>query len=567
VRRIQRPGRLGISPKFPVSASNRLLSAAPSIVGPSIDAPRRLVNDTIFQGRAAGRRLLQKRDVTARFECAIDVELKRSGGIEQILFLNTKKADAPPDRKKRFTPVLKLWLEIMRIRFAMMAFFVTVGISMGSTTLAQTMFKSQAQLTSCGTPSCGTPACGGSVYGMPNQGGYGYGFNESIVGSSDTSYFYESGVSPQYLGSQYSGAGQYVQGGQCIQPGISSEGYVVGGASMVGGVTMTSMPNTHDGYSTISGGPVMMSADCAPNVGVGGGSGYASNFANVAPGFYGGFEFLWLRPTFGQDVALIIDPPVGNTLVPFDYDNSLSPRAWLGWQTCRGTGVRGSYFRFSDEPDGVMVTAVVGATPVFVNVFGAGSNLTRSANANVGETLSVDHDLTLQAYDIEATQQVCWGTTQAMFGLGVRIADMDQLLRGEVHDGANVMQQAVRNQLEFQGAGPTASLWMTRSIACSRFSFYSNLRGAFLIGETDQRIYEMRNAGGIELEDRAVHREIITNAECSVGLQFGQSLTPRCGAFMRVGYEAQVWLDAGGPVNSDSTIGLDGVAFALGMSL
>ena len=100
MRRIQRPGRLGISPKFPVSASNRLFNAAPSIVGPSIDAQRRLVNDSISQGRAAGRRFLQKRDVTARFECAIDVELKRSGGIEQILFLNTKKADAPPDRKK-----------------------------------------------------------------------------------------------------------------------------------------------------------------------------------------------------------------------------------------------------------------------------------------------------------------------------------------------------------------------------------------------------------------------------------------------------------------------------------
>ncbi len=457
-----------------------------------------------------------------------------------------------PIVKNGSSQFLKLWLEIMSIRFAMMAFLATIAIAMGPDTVAQSMFKPQAQLASCGTPACGAAGCGGAVYGMPNNSGYGYA--ESIIGSSDTSYLYESGVAPQYLGSQYSGTGQYIQGGQNIQPGISSGGYVVGGA------TMTSMPNTYDGFSTIGGGPVMMSGDCAP-------SGGAGNFSGVAPGFYGGFEFLWLRPTFGQDVALIIDPPVGNTLVPFDYDNSLSPRAWLGWQTCRGTGVRGSYFRFSDEPDGVMVTAVVGATPVFVNVFGAGSNLTRSANANVGETLSVHHELTLQAYDIEATQQVCWGTTQAMFGMGVRIADMDQLLLGEVHDGTNVMQQAVRNQLEFQGAGPTASLWMTRAIACSRFSFYSNLRGAFLIGETDQRIYEMRNAGMIELEDRAIHREIITNAECSVGLQFGQSLTPRCGAFLRVGYEAQIWLDAGGPVNSDSTIGLDGVAFALGLSM
>lgn len=229
--------------------------------------------------------------------------------------------------------------------------------------------------------------------------------------------------------------------------------------------------------------------------------------------------------------------------------------------------MRFSYFGFDADAGPVSVTAVAGRTPIYINIFGAGSNLTRNATADVGETLTTRHELSLQAYDIEATQQFCFASTQVMFGLGIRIAEIDQLLRGDVVDAAGVAQEAVSNSLDFRGAGPTASLWLTRQIMCSRFSFYSNLRGKFLIGETDQRIYEMKGAFTTELEDRAIHREIITNMECSVGLQFGQSLTPRCGAFMRVGYEAQVWMDAGGPVNSDSTIGLDGVVFALGLAL
>jgi hypothetical protein len=53
----------------------------------------------------------------------------------------------------------------------------------------------------------------------------------------------------------------------------------------------------------------------------------------AASAFYGGFEFLWMRANFDQNVALIIDPPVGNTAVAFDYDYELSPRSWLGWES------------------------------------------------------------------------------------------------------------------------------------------------------------------------------------------------------------------------------------------
>ncbi|WP_236621304.1 hypothetical protein [Rhodopirellula sallentina] len=486
----------------------------------------------------------------------------------------------------------------MSIHYRIATILAVIALTSGLNTphgQAQSQYTTNAQLASCGTPACGAPNCGGTNCGgttyssTPYQTSYGsyaaegystmpYGGGTSCYGATgDTSSLYESGYTAQAMagGTATSGTGiTYSDGysvagpssagmysssaGACGNGGMMAGGGSIGGGGMGGAVI-------GGGYAT--GGGAVYGDPCGnaqvatmPTFGSG-------TFGNFAPGFYGGFEFLWLRANFGQNVALIIDPPVGNTLVPFEYDNDLSPRAWLGWQSCRGTGFRFTYFSFDNEPDPVSVTAVTGATPVFVHVFGAGANLTRNANANVGSTLTSHHELKMQAYDIEATQQFCFASTQAMFGLGVRIAEIEQLLRGDVYDGGGVYEEAVRNDLKFQGAGPTASLWLTRQIMCSRFSFYSNLRGAFLIGDTDQRIYEMKGAYTTELEDRAIHREILTNAECSVGLQFGQSLTPRCGCFLRVGYEAQIWLDAGGPVNSDSSIGLDGVTFATGLAL
>lgn len=281
--------------------------------------------------------------------------------------------------------------------------------------------------------------------------------------------------------------------------------------------------------------------------------------------YLGGFEFLWMRAHFDQNVALIIDPPVGNTSVPFDYDRDLTPRAWLGWESCRGGGVRATYFGLDSQADSVAVTAVAGATPVYVYVYGAGGNLSRNAQAQVGETLTSQHQLNLQAWDIEATQRIEWHSLRATLGVGVRIATMDQYLRGDVRDGAGMLQESVSNDLQWEGAGPTMSLQASRCIAGSRLSIYGGLRGSLLMAEADQKIYEMKGAFTTELEDAASQTELITALEMSIGLQWSQALGAHADWFARVGYEAQAWFDAGGPVDSHSTLALDGVSLALGL--
>ncbi len=283
-------------------------------------------------------------------------------------------------------------------------------------------------------------------------------------------------------------------------------------------------------------------------------------------GWLGGFEFLWLRASFDQDVALVIDPPVGNVLVPFDYSANFSPRVWLGLQSCSGLGFRTTYFGFDEDGPSRSAAAVAGATPVYVSVNGADGNLTRNATANVGETLSSAHWLQIQAVDLEATHAIVWAEFRTLLGIGIRIGDIDQAFRANVTDAGGMLQQAVGNTLDFTGAGPTLSAELTRDLGRKGCQLYASGRTSLLIGDIEQRIYEMKGAFTTELEDYAEQRKTIGNLELALGLQYGQSIGRAAGAFARVGYEAQWWTEAGGPVNATDSIGLHGVAFALGLN-
>jgi hypothetical protein len=312
------------------------------------------------------------------------------------------------------------------------------------------------------------------------------------------------------------------------------------------------------------------SAPClAPSVGTGGCGSWQEDqrlFQNIfARGFYGGLELIWIRPNFDQNVSMIVDPPVGNTLVPFEYDYQLSPRAWLGWQSCNGLGFRATHFRFDESANREAVTAVAGATPVYLFVYGAGGNLSRNANANVGQTLVSNHALKLGSLDLEATQLFRWRHSLAILGMGVRMADVEQTASGEVFNAGGTLEEVVRNDLDLAAAGPTLSAQLTRGIGASHFGIFAATRASLLVSETEQRIYEMKGAFTTELEDIAIQREILGNLELGLGLQYQQAIGHSASMIVRTGYECQLWLDAGGPVDSHSTIGLDGITLALGL--
>lgn len=287
--------------------------------------------------------------------------------------------------------------------------------------------------------------------------------------------------------------------------------------------------------------------------------------ADCATSLYGGFEFLWMRAHFDQNVAMIIDPPIGNVMRPFDYSFDFTPRVWLGWQSCNDAGFRLTYWQFSAAAAEERVTAVTGATPVYLFVYGAGGNLTRNAYADLTETLVSNHSLSLQAWDIEGTQKFTLGSVKCLAGVGVRLADMDQNLRGEVYNAANALWEVVTNDLSFQGVGPTASLQLNRCLSNSSFSTFGSMRGAFLFSDTQQNIYEMKDGYTTELVDIANQTEVLTMGECALGVQYSQCIGTTAQLFVRGNYECQAWFDVGGPVDSHSTVSLDGIGLSTGI--
>jgi hypothetical protein len=199
------------------------------------------------------------------------------------------------------------------------------------------------------------------------------------------------------------------------------------------------------------------------------------------------------------------------------------------------------------------------ATPVYLFVYGSGGNLTRNAYADLGETLRTSHDLRLQAFDIEYFDCVSALGWQLQPSAGIRIAEIEQHLRGDVFSGS-ALQETVTNDLDLQGAGPTVALRSSRCFGSSPFGFYSSLRGSLLLSQTPQQIYEMKNAGVDHVLDHDDHDEVITVIDLSLGLRYARRMGNGMLATATVGYEVQSWQDVGGPVDSTSSLGLDGIA-------
>ncbi len=167
--------------------------------------------------------------------------------------------------------------------------------------------------------------------------------------------------------------------------------------------------------------------------------------------FAGGFEAVALRASFDQNVAVIIDPVPGNRSVPFDYGYDFSPRVSLGLIRDGIGGFRTTYWYLETEAPRETATAVAGATPVYLFVYGSGGNLTRNAYADSGETLRTSHDLRLQAFDIEYFDCISALGWQLQPSAGIRIAEIKQHLRGDVFSGA-VLQETVGGGLSSEAA-------------------------------------------------------------------------------------------------------------------
>jgi hypothetical protein len=134
-----------------------------------------------------------------------------------------------------------------------------------------------------------------------------------------------------------------------------------------------------------------------------------------------------------------------------------------------------------------------------------------------------------------------------------------------VTDGLSGFSELVRNDHDFEGIGPTISLEMVRPFLADRFAIYGSLRGSILLGDASQKITEIKNGGADVVMDTVSQDDILSIGETELGLQYSHPWRESAVLFVRGGYEGQVWWGAGGPTDTDSNMGLDGISLSLGI--
>ncbi|MEX2286201.1 MAG: Lpg1974 family pore-forming outer membrane protein [Planctomycetaceae bacterium] len=281
---------------------------------------------------------------------------------------------------------------------------------------------------------------------------------------------------------------------------------------------------------------------------------------------YGGVALVFIRPHFHEDVAFISDPPPDdNHVQSFDRDFEPSARVWLGHTGCDGSGVRATFWHFDHGANPQSIVGTPANTPIFVQVIGAGTGIGRNAFADDGEIFTAQHSLILQTFDLEATKQFGRCRSYGVAGLGLRYANMEQEFNARVFN-AGVLDEQVIHRHDFEGIGPTVSFFVHQQFGQSNWGGYGSLRGSVLFGERNQSIYEVKNAGANIGQDFFQGDEVMTIGEIGLGIQYSRSIMDdRSLVFVRGGYEAQVWFDAGGPLSTTGDLGLEGLVLAFGI--
>ncbi|QDU80414.1 hypothetical protein Pla110_21430 [Polystyrenella longa] len=283
--------------------------------------------------------------------------------------------------------------------------------------------------------------------------------------------------------------------------------------------------------------------------------------------YYAGFEFMWLQPNFQENVGIVLDPPPNdNIVIPFDYDYEFAPRVWAGWETCDGFGFRFTYWQFDHD----LASSQLYVEPTqlaLIEVFEANGQLTRNAFAGPGETLETSHSMNLQTADFEFTSRHNFCKHNVLVGAGLRYGKMDQQMIGTAYDNGGMLDEQVNHKHGFEGFGPTVSIdWNRPFDSCGGLSVYSRARGSILFGEAYQDVHEIKNGGANVGYDTYRGDESLAIGELGLGMQYAMLVGCNTEMFVRGGYEAQLWWDAGGPLRTQGDMALHGLTLGFGIN-
>lgn len=286
---------------------------------------------------------------------------------------------------------------------------------------------------------------------------------------------------------------------------------------------------------------------------------------------YGGYEFGWLQPRFTENVSVVVTRPSGDRAIAFEHPFEITPRVWAGIENSRCTGVRARFWDLRTDAPTQVTFAAAGAAPLSLTIEGGSGNLRRTAVANAGDAMTSDHHLEMRTIDLEGTQRIRFARTEALMSFGLRYLKTRQRAHAVATDGTGSLTELVCQDLDFDGFGPTASIEINRALFCDdsvfrRLSFFADARGSILFGQQEQQLVLVTGGGASLAEDEYLHDDLLPTAELAGGLQW-ETRPLGCGLWaIRTGYRAESWFGVGGPVDTDSNLGLHGMILSVAAS-
>jgi hypothetical protein len=229
----------------------------------------------------------------------------------------------------------------------------------------------------------------------------------------------------------------------------------------------------------------------------------------------GGFGVDYLKPHFNRNPAFTVSSPGSIVVVDHDWDYEMGFVLWGGYVGCDGFGVRLRYREFDDGSNPLLRTVATGETVLSANSY-VGHNV---SSGTVGQSIGVDSTLEYDIFDLEATQNLKFGSYNLVVVAGLRYVYMNQSHRAGLFDAAGTLLDAADAGHNFRGIGPTFALEGYKSISDS-CGVFATSRASLLYGDASYDSHQYYVVTGDVLSHTSIdYDDLIAIFELELGVQ------------------------------------------------
>lgn len=237
--------------------------------------------------------------------------------------------------------------------------------------------------------------------------------------------------------------------------------------------------------------PTSIAASCDGNC-----TGCGSLECNGAGGFFGGAEYLLIRPHFSEAVAFARGAAGPASLrtaaeaLDFDYDSSM--KVFAGYRGKGGEGeLRFTYWHLHGET--AVGASGLGPAEFIVDPFGNLFGIDPTGGAApfyqpTGDSIATRASVELDVFDIDLGIPGCLKNESWSLDVlaGVRILNADQFYESVIRDAAGSVLAGGDYDVDFTGAGPRLGVGIERDFGqAEQFTCYLDGAGSLLLGQYD----------------------------------------------------------------------------------